>query len=229
MRILHVDHSPVFGGAERSILELARAQRARGTDARIAVGRPGSLRCGLARGAVTGDRPPVAAFVSSIPRPARVLPVWPSARSPGLLAVARLRKPSGVPAGRPPGSHSEGPARRDRCVCRVGRARRVASSRRCAAQADLRTAWVSPLRAPNMLSPCRRGCATTIGKRACCHAAASLILCRAASTRRTFEDIPTPWLDGTRDPVLGYVGRLADWKAPHLLIDAAERLADLPA
>ena len=41
MRILHVDHTPVFGGAERSVLQLAAAQRARGDDAVVATGQPG--------------------------------------------------------------------------------------------------------------------------------------------------------------------------------------------
>ncbi len=39
---------------------------------------------------------------------------------------------------------------------------------------------------------------------------------------------PTPFLDGGEAPVVGYVGQIAAWKGPHLLIDAAERLADLP-
>jgi len=35
--------------------------------------------------------------------------------------------------------------------------------------------------------------------------------------------LPTPWLDGGRPPIVGFVGQIARWKAPHLLIDAAER------
>ncbi len=37
-----------------------------------------------------------------------------------------------------------------------------------------------------------------------------------------------PFLDGEEPPVVGYVGQIAGWKAPHLIIEAAERLTDVP-
>ena len=40
--------------------------------------------------------------------------------------------------------------------------------------------------------------------------------------------LETPWLDGKRPPIVGFIGQIADWKAPHLLVDAAERLTDHP-
>src|SRR5258706_9827605 len=46
-RILHVDHSAVLGGAERSVLELARAQGDRGDVPIVAVGRAGPFTAAL--------------------------------------------------------------------------------------------------------------------------------------------------------------------------------------
>ena len=55
LRILHVDHSAVLGGAERSILELAAAQVALGHSVTVAAGqrrslRPNGCRAGNRRG-----------------------------------------------------------------------------------------------------------------------------------------------------------------------------------
>ncbi|MDQ3938075.1 MAG: glycosyltransferase family 4 protein [Chloroflexota bacterium] len=43
---------------------------------------------------------------------------------------------------------------------------------------------------------------------------------------RRLAQLPTPWLSGERRPVIGYVGQIARWKGPHLLIEAAEHLDD---
>jgi glycosyltransferase involved in cell wall biosynthesis len=40
--------------------------------------------------------------------------------------------------------------------------------------------------------------------------------------------LATPWLDGRREPVIGFIGQIVAWKAPHLLVDAAECLVDRP-
>ena len=62
------------------------------------------------------------------------------------------------------------------------------------------------------------------------------VCCPEAAARRGFErcrpgaiaGIETPWLDGERSPVMGFLGQVARWKAPHLIIEMAERLADRP-
>jgi glycosyltransferase involved in cell wall biosynthesis len=41
------------------------------------------------------------------------------------------------------------------------------------------------------------------------------------------DGLAQPWLSGDRDPIVGYVGHIARWKGPHLLVEAAERLTDL--
>src|SRR5437870_4718334 len=85
MRILHVDHSPVLGGAERSVLELARAQQARGHHVRVAVGRSGPFTAALeAAGVAWTDLrwPPEYVFAPN------ASPVWRMARGAGAAVQA---------------------------------------------------------------------------------------------------------------------------------------------
>jgi len=40
--------------------------------------------------------------------------------------------------------------------------------------------------------------------------------------------MPTPWLSGDRQPIVGYLGNVASSKGAHVVVDVAERLADRP-
>jgi len=35
-------------------------------------------------------------------------------------------------------------------------------------------------------------------------------------------ELATPWLDGTAEPRIGFIGQIASWKGPHLLVELAE-------
>src|SRR5687768_2656015 len=52
-RILHLDHSPVLGGAERSLIELARSQMSLGHDVTVAVRPPGPFHDALRAAGIT--------------------------------------------------------------------------------------------------------------------------------------------------------------------------------
>lgn len=40
--------------------------------------------------------------------------------------------------------------------------------------------------------------------------------------QRRLAALPTPWLDGTAPPRIGFVGQIAAWKGPHLIVELAE-------
>lgn len=43
--------------------------------------------------------------------------------------------------------------------------------------------------------------------------------------QRQLAKLPTPWLDGTAPPRIGFVGQIAAWKGPHLIVELAELVA----
>ena len=40
--------------------------------------------------------------------------------------------------------------------------------------------------------------------------------------QRRLSQLATPWLDGTAPPRIGFVGQIASWKGPHLIVELAE-------
>lgn len=42
--------------------------------------------------------------------------------------------------------------------------------------------------------------------------------------QRRLARLATPWLDGTAPPRIGFVGQIASWKGPHLVVELAERM-----
>ena len=229
MRILHVDHSPVYGGAERSILELARSQRASGTDARVAVGRTGPFGNALADARVPAmNMGWPGRFVSA---PADAGPIGLAIGAVGgIVAVARLRRV--IRTFRP-----------DVLQAHTRKAQLVATA--ACIRSGVPVVWHLRddvprrriLRSALRLAVRRADHAVALSAWLSDHYRRSDMLPRSGVIDivpsgvdpTEFQGMSTPWLDGAREPVIGYVGRLADWKAPHLLIDAAERLSDMPA
>ena len=228
MRILHLDHSPVLGGAERSVLELAKSQLASGHEAIVGVGRDGPFRRALLTAAV----PVVDLRWSSRYTDAGRDSAWPQAVLVGpsiALAAMRLRrvvdrvkpdivqahtrKSQLIAAAASLGSdvpviwhlRDDVPGRHVlRRVLRLGMSR--------AAHAVALSAWqVDAYRSTGLLPRSRQ-----IG------------IVPSGVDPSELGTLATPWLDGTREPVVGYIGQIVAWKAPHLLVDAAESLADRP-
>lgn len=228
MRILHVDHSAVMGGAERSVLALVCAQRDLGHDVCVAVGRSGPFSQALEAADVkclnlnwsvryvdvaggskarTAARllPDAASAVASLRRVARrwapdVVHVHTrKAHMPATAALAR----TGIPLV----WHL-----RDDLPHRPLLARPIQLALRRADHAVALSEWIARRYTEAGAVP-RSG---RIG-----------IVPSGVETQE-LRALPTPWLDSRRRPIVGFVGQIAEWKAPHLLIEAAELLDDLP-
>lgn len=228
MRVLHVDHSPLLGGAERSVLELARAQLALGHEVAVAVGRSGSFGDALRAAGIP--------FVSlgwsrrSVETSADA--GW-VALLLGLLGAigATLRLRRQIRRWRP-----------DVVQAHTRKAQLVATLATIGSGTQL--VWHLRDDVPTRLvtrvlqrSAMRRvDHAVALSEWLTAHYIAERITPRSGAIDhvpsgvdgRPFAALPTPWLDGARDPVVGYVGQIATWKAPHLLVDAAEALTDHP-
>lgn len=229
MRILHVDHSPLLGGAERSVLELARAQATIGHSVSVAVGQRGSFSDALTSAGIDwhdlrwSDR-----YVNAtrVGRSGELLTGLPDVcrAAATLRRLIVRRRPNVVQA------HTR-------------KAQLVATL----AAAGLDTALVWHLRDDLPARPPLRASITLALRRADHAVALSEWLIRSYVSRgavpasgrigrvpsgidaTALAALPTPWLDGRRQPVVGYVGQIARWKAPHLLVDAADHLADVAA
>jgi glycosyltransferase involved in cell wall biosynthesis len=227
-RVLHVDHSAVLGGAERSVLELARAQRTRGEEVVVAVGRSGPFASALEDAGVpikvlgwrrqyteVSNQAPLAQFASgSAATLDAALKLRRAVRDvqPDVLQ-AHTRKAQLVSSLAQPGSgvplvwhlRDDVPSR---AVLR--RLLRLAIGR--AAHAVAISAWLADhYRAEGLLPRSGR-----------------IDVVPSGIDPAPLSGIETPWLDGQRAPVVGFVGQLARWKAPHLIIELAERLSDRP-
>jgi glycosyltransferase involved in cell wall biosynthesis len=228
MHILHVDHSPVLGGAERSVLELARAQLALGHDVSVAVGRQGTFSVALSAAGIrwrdlgwserfveTNQLAPFRVLAAGIPDVARAAAL--------LRRLVRLLRPDVVQA------HT----RKSQLVATLALAgvhvplvwhlrddlparpplRRIVSL--ALGRADHAVA----------LSP---WLAQSYAQRGAIPGSGHIGLVPSAIDPEPLAGLPTPWLCEERRPVVGYVGQIARWKAPHLLIDAAEQLRNMP-
>ena len=228
MRILHLDHSPVLGGAERSVLELAKSQMALGHEVIVGVGRDGAFRHALQ----VAGLPAVDLKWSPRYTDAGRDSAWRQAVlvAPSVvLAVMRLRRV--VDRLRPDIVHAH--TRKSQLIAAAAsvgsevpliwhlrddvpgrqmlrRALRVGMSR--AAHAVALSRWqVDGYLSAGLMPRSRQ-----IG------------IVPSGVDPAELGSLPTPWLDGAREPIVGYIGQVVAWKAPHLLVDAAERLADCP-
>jgi glycosyltransferase involved in cell wall biosynthesis len=224
LRILHVDHATVLGGAERSVLELAAAQQARGHVVTVAAGGHGAFaRAAAERGidvvslrlpvhyvsapARTGLRGGVRAAVDLILASRRISSaietfrpdvVQVHTRKAQLATLPILRRP------RPIVLHLRDPLPRQR-ILRLP----VVLAVRRAAHAVALTPWVR-------LEYERAGAlprSTAIG------------VVPSGVDQRRLAQLSTPWLDGAAPPRIGFVGQIASWKGPHLLVELAEHFA----
>ena len=224
MRILHVDHSPVLGGAERSVLELARAQRQRGHRVVVAVGGSGPFTTELER--------------ASIP--------WKDLHWPErFLATSQFAGPMQLLAGIP--GLASASARLRALVSRFEPDVVQAHTRKSQVVAAFALAGTGVPLVWHLRDdlPTRRALLALVSRalgRANHAVALSEWLARSYTTSRALPRsrrigvvpsgvdprplsvLSTPWLNGERDPVIGFVGQVAAWKAPHLLIEAAEQL-----
>ncbi len=226
MRLLHVDHSPVYGGAERSHLELARSQRERSHDVLVAVGRPGDFSAALTRAGIpwrdlkwpsryleasssTGLAGAITA-VTDLIRARRSLRRLVEEVRPHVVQV-HTRKAQVVAAFSALSSRSkvifhlrEAPPEES------GLRSLVAAAVRRADHAVALSRWIAGAY-----------------KRAGAVPRSHEIGCVASGVDGTqLAQLETPWLDGRRAPVVGYIGHIAKRKAPHLLVEAAEKLDD---
>jgi glycosyltransferase involved in cell wall biosynthesis len=227
-RILHIDHAAVLGGAERSVLELAAAQRRLGDDALVAVGSRGPFAAAL-------EEKGVPCIDLHLPRayadlPARTNLLSAATRAPAyLLAAWRLRR-------------AVSRARPDVVQVHTRKAQLLA----CVGLAFTRTPSVWHLRDG---VPGRRPAQLMLraGMRRTTHAVALsrwLVDAYAAAgfrprsgrigivpsgvDGRGLSRLPTPWLAGERGPAIGFVGQITAWKGPHLVLAAFERLEGPP-
>jgi glycosyltransferase involved in cell wall biosynthesis len=225
-RILHVDHTSVLGGAERSVLELARAQIARGDEACVAVGRPGPFASALAEAGVptrvlgwrrrytdVSNQAPLVEFASGAAATLdAALKLRQAVRDTEPTVVqAHTRKAQFAASLAQPGSgvplvwhlRDDVPSRPAlRRLLRLGIGR--------AAHAVALSGWLAEHYRREGLLP-RSG---------------RLDVVPSGIDPAPFADVPTPWLDGERSPVIGFVGQLARWKAPHLIVEIAEQMSD---
>ena len=225
-RILHLDHSSVLGGAERSLIELARSQVELGHDVFVGVGRSGPFRDELrAAGIRTVDLRWHRRYVDATSRigwleAALGLPLT-------VVAAARLRRAIGRL--RPDILHAH---------------TRKAQLAGFLAVTASHVSVVWHLRDyPPPPGPLRAALRVAIGRAAhavalshwlgACYLDAGLIP-RSGRIDRVqsgvdpspFDGLTTPWLDGRRSPIVGYVGNVSRAKGAHLILDVAERLAD---
>jgi glycosyltransferase involved in cell wall biosynthesis len=220
LRILHVDHARVLGGAARSILELAVAQRERGDDVTVAVGRAGEFSAALSAAGVpwismdwpiravetslrTGPVGLAAGFLSLV-RAARSVQRVMRATTPDLV-VAHSRKSQiaasiGMALSRAPlvwHLHDPVPPR---AVVRVPF--RILGLR--ANLAVALTQWQRDEFAEAHIPP--RGTPVVVGN---------------GVDIRPLEVLAPAWPIRRGVPVVGFIGSVSAWKAPHLVVDAA--------
>lgn len=228
MRILHVDHSPVLGGAERSVLELAAAQRRRGDDAMVAVGRPGTFSAALDAAGIPWTSLNLSKAFIETAASTRLLGFVTRAPAFFVSAVRLRRAASRV--------------RPDVIQVHTRKAHLLAS----VAFLFCRTQLVWHLRddvpqrrlARLLLRTGIRGAGHAVAlsqwlaenyrAHGLCPRSGRIGIVPSGIDGKALGRLPTPWLDGKRGPVVGYVGQIADWKGPDLVVEAFERLEGPP-
>lgn len=223
-RILHVDHTTVLGGAERSILELAAAQVARGHVVTVAAGGDGPfMRTAAERGisvisldlprayvdapASSGIRRAMRAGMSFVEARRRISATIRAA-DPDFVHVHTRKAQLATVAARAPHRPVVFHLRDALPPHRMLRRAMILAVRR-AAHAVALTPW--------LVEEYERA-------RALPRSGAIGVVPSGVEQSRLAE-LPTPWLDGTAGPRVGFVGQIASWKRPHLIVELAELMA----
>ncbi len=221
LRILHVDHATILGGAERSVLELAAAQVARGHSVTVAAGGEGPfLRTAAERG--------IDVMSLALPRDFVTAPAQPGMRlaiRAGLSLVASSRRISAaVDAVRPDLVHVHTRKAQLATVAMLRHSRPVVFHLRDALPRG------RALRTPMVLAVRRSAHAVALTSWMIADYVRAGAMPRSGNIRvvpsgvdqRALAQLPTPWLDGTAQPRIGFVGQIAAWKGPHLIVELAE-------
>jgi glycosyltransferase involved in cell wall biosynthesis len=221
LRILHIDHSVVVGGAERSVLELASAQAARGHSVTLAIGGPGPfLRIAEERGIEVMSLGLPSGYVAAPARPGLRMAIRAGA---SLLAASR-RISEAVDIIRPDVVHIHTRKAQLASAAMGKHARPVLLHLRDALPRN------RLLRTPMVLAVRRSAHAVALtpwmiagyqGARAMPRSGTIGVVPSGVDQRRLAE-LPTPWLDGSAPPRIGFVGQIASWKGPHLVVELAE-------
>ena len=226
MDILHVDHTSVLGGAERSILELAKAQRPTHRPT-IASGSEGRL---LEEAVLNGLAARSMRWPSAFAEAPAGSPVVGSLPVLLGLAISARRLSSTIDELRPDIVHVH--TRKAQLAASLAAATRApvvfhlrdAAPRRAALRALIGRA-VRRSRHAVALSPWLAEQYRELGMLP--HSGVIGIV-PSGVEQRGLAALDTPWLDGSASPRIGFIGQIARWKAPHLLIEIAEQLTDEP-
>ena len=226
-RILHVVHGVTLGGAERSMLALAEAQRRLGHRPTVAAGGNGPVLHWARQAGLDAIDLRFSTRFINVPQQAGLrtilvaLPGWLSAARHLRRAVERVR-PEIVHA------HTR-KAQLVSSLALVGRSERLIWHLRDdpPARGVVRVAvralfwrvdhavvlaeWmIGPYEAVGGLPRSRR-----------------LGIVPSGVDTTDLVGLPTPWLDGAPSVVIGYIGQIAERKGPQVLVDAAALLTDL--
>lgn len=227
MRILHVDHSGVLGGAERSVLELAVAQRDRGHEVQVAVGRAGAFSAALSGRDVNWQDLGWSRRYLNVPQISSSLELLAglpdvARASAALRRAVRRWLPDVVQAHTRKAQLVASLALAGVDVPLIWHLRDDIPARR-----PLRTIIASAMRHADHAVALSHWLAVSYGEVAGVLPRSGRIgVVPSGIDPGPLAGLPTPWLDGQREPVVGYVGQIARWKGPHLLIDAAESLPE---
>jgi glycosyltransferase involved in cell wall biosynthesis len=221
-----VDHSPILGGAERSVLELARAQLALGHDVSVAVGRRGPFTDALTANDIRWQELGWSeryVLTSSIASPRALLAGLPD------LAKAAAALRSEVRRWRPDVVQAH--TRKSQLVATLALADgqipliwhlRDALPRRPA----LRTVVMRALSRADHAVALSSWLAESYAQQDALPRSGRIGLVPSGVDSERLTGLSTAWLNGEQSPVIGFIGQIAHWKGPHLLVEAAEYLTD---
>lgn len=226
MRIYHLDHGAGFGGAERSLLELALSQRELGHHPTVVSGRSGRLTAAAEANGLevhvldwpvgyvgipqTGSTHTIAARIPDMFKAARVLRSDLRTGRPDVLHV-HTRKAQLVAALAGGGAHT-----------RILWHLRDDLPHRAIVQMAVRLA----IRRADHAVALSRWMAEDYRRSRALPRSGRIGLVPSGVRVTSLSVLSTPWFDGQRQPVVGYIGQIARRKGPDLIVRAAEMLGD---
>jgi glycosyltransferase involved in cell wall biosynthesis len=221
LRILHIDHATILGGAERSVLELANAQLARGHTVTVAAGGEGPfLRSAAERG--------IDVMSLALPPDYLAAPARPGVRvaiRAGVSLVASSRRISdAIDAVQPDLVHVHTRKAQLATVAMLRHSRPVLFHLRDALPRGrvLRTPMVLAVRRSAHAVALTPWMTTDYVRARAMPRSGTIRVVPSGVDQRRLAQLATPWLDGTAPPRIGFVGQIASWKGPHLIVELAE-------